>query len=517
MPNNKMVKKSFIVLLLIISGKLLAIVRDSLIAAKFGATYVTDIYNFALGLVYLLITISYGLTTTVIPINSEKIQNKDINKRNKFVSNVLNITLVFFTLITILMIVFCKYIILIFGHGFNKSPMIFTTAINITRIMLLSLIFVGLQSLMAGVLESHKQFYEPSAGAMVSNLVYIIYLIFFEKKYGIYGFGVAVVIGFFMQYIINVPRFRMLGYKYKFNVDFKDNDVRKMFKLMIPIVISTSVVQLSNFVNTAFATNLYTGAATVFNFSNRINTLAYEVFAIGISTIIFPYLSEFAVNNDKGEFKKTLSRGLCMVLIFMIPAAVAIAVLRVPLITVLYKRGAFTNHDVTLTANALLMFTPAMIAYGARDVLNKAFYAVKDTRTPMINSFYGVLINVVLNFILIKFMSVSGLTLATSISAIFTTIIMFYDLSKKLQRIPYKYIIKQIIKLSFSSIIMGIIIFILNKYSIVIFGNSIKGCVYSIFISFIVGCLVYLIMLYILKVEEMFTLLSVMKKKLIKR
>lgn len=178
MKENKALKSSVFVMLLIILGKVFALIRDSLIAAKFGATDITDIYNFSLGIVYLLTTISYGLTTTFIPIHTENLENGNKKESNKFVNNVLNTFSIGTIILTILMIIFAKYIIYIFAPGFQKDLIVLNTSIKITRIMLLSLIFISLQSVITGVLQSHKQFLEPAAMAMVSNIVYIIYLVF---------------------------------------------------------------------------------------------------------------------------------------------------------------------------------------------------------------------------------------------------------------------------------------------------------------------------------------------------
>ncbi len=303
MKENKALKSSVFVMLLIILGKVFALIRDSLIAAKFGATDITDIYNFSLGIVYLLTTISYGLTTTFIPIHTENLENGNKKESNKFVNNVLNTFSIGTIILTILMIIFAKYIIYIFAPGFQKDLIVFNTSIKITRIMLLSLIFISLQSVITGVLQSHKQFLEPAAMAMVSNIVYIIYLVFLASNYGMIGFAVAIVLGFFAQFIINIPKYKKMGYKYSTYINLEDNKTRQMFKLTMPVIISTSVIQLNSVINRAFATTIFGGAATILDNANKINTLAYEVFAIGIAMIVYPTLSELAAKNDKNNIK----------------------------------------------------------------------------------------------------------------------------------------------------------------------------------------------------------------------
>ncbi len=513
MSEKKLIKSSVIVMILIILGKVLALVRDALIAAKFGATYITDIYNFALGMVYLLTTISYGLTTTFIPLYTEHLQKSTKKIRDKFVNNVINVSSIVTILLSVILIIFAKYIIYVFAHGFWSDPKVLSISVEITRIMIISLIFISLQSVITGVLQAHKEFYEPAAMAAISNIVYIVYLIFLTSKYGIKGFAVATVIGFFMQFVINVPKYIKLGYRYEEIVNFKDKEIHHMFKLMLPIIISTSVVQLNVFVNRSFATNIFFGAVTVLDYANKINTLAYEVFAIGIAMIVYPTLSELAAKENKTEYKKALGRAINIIMLIMVPAAMAIAVLREPLITVIFKRGAFNDEAAKLTASALLFYCPAMIAYGIRDILNKAFYSIKDTKTPMINSFIGIAINIGINIFIVKYMKVSGLTLATTISAIITTILMAWNLNKKLEGIELRKLTNGFFKILASSAIMGGIIFIINKASMYRFGPEMKGSLISLIVSFVIGMFVYFLSVYLFKVEEYNQIIDGLKKR----
>ncbi|EDK35171.1 murein biosynthesis integral membrane protein MurJ [Clostridium kluyveri] len=516
MTGKKVIKGSAVVMLLIIIGKILALIRDALIAAKFGATYTTDIYNFALGIVYLLTTVSYGLTTTFIPLHWEHMQKGNKKERNNFVNNIINISSLFTIILTVLLIVFSKQIIYIFAHGFTSSNLIFNESVEIVRILLISLIFVTLQSVVTGVLQSHKNFYEPAAMALMSNLVYIIYLIFLTSKYGMKGFAIATVMGFFIQFAINIPRYRKLGYGYKFMLDFKDKYAVQMFKMMIPVIVSTSLIQLNVFVNRSFATNIYFGAVTILDYANKVNTLAYEVFAIGIAMIVYPTLSELAAKNNTAEYKKALATSINAIMIIMVPAAVAIGILRHPLIDIIFKRGAFTLQAANLTSSTLLFYCPAMVAYGLRDIFNKAFYSIKDVKTPMINSFIGIVLNIIINFFIIKYMGVSGLALATSISATITTLLMMWNLNKKLKGIELGRIFVGFSKITLSSIVMGITIYIINNICRSIISSIIIGNLISIGMCFIFGIVIYFICLYFFKVEGFTYLVDELKMKISK-
>ncbi|MBP1743671.1 MAG: integral rane protein MviN [Firmicutes bacterium] len=514
MKKAGIVKSSIFVMVLIILGKVLALVRDALIAEQFGATAVTDIYNFALGVVYLLTTISYGITTTFIPVHTECREKNGERNALGFVSNVINVTTAATLLLTLLLIAFSGTIIDIFAPGFGSDTGVYSSSVLILRIMLASLVFINLQSVITGVLQVHKQFFEPSAMAAAANVVYILYLVFLARDYGIIGFGYATVAAFLVQLLINVPKYFKLGYGYRPVFNPKDEHLRTILQLMPPVVISTSLIQLNMFVNRSFATTVYSGAVTVLEFSNKINTLAYEVFAIGIAMIIYPTLSEHAARGKTGEYKAALVKGINTILLIMVPAAFAIAMLRMPLITVIFKRGAFDQASALATANALLFFCPAMIAYGVRDILNKAFYSMKDTRTPMFNSFAGIILNIILNFLLVKKMGVSGLTLATTLSSLVTTLLMLGSINRKLGGMRAASTLETFGKVLLSSTAMALAIYAVDRFCAAAFGAELLGSVLSLLISFAVGTAVYAAGLHLMKIEEFQWLAGALRKKL---
>lgn len=516
MQNKKIIKSSFIIIILIILGKVMAFMRDALIASNFGATYVTDIYMFSLGIVMLLTTIGYGLTTTLIPIHTENIENKTQQEKNIFVSNILNTAGIATILFVIVGIIITPYIIYIFAPGFRENPEIFNSSVYILRIMFISLFFVCIQSIVTAILQAHKEFYAPAAMAFVSNIVFVIYLVFLSNRFGMNGFAIATVIGFVAQFLINVPKFKALGYNYIFVINFRDKSIIRLVKLMLPVIISTSIIQVNLFISRYFATSVYEGAVSALDFSNKLNMLIYEVFAVAISMVIYPTLSTYAAKKNSKEYKNALLKAINVILLIMIPASIGVLILREPIVSIIFGRGAFDEKAVKLTANALMFYTPAMVAYGVRDILFKAFYSLQDTKIPMLNSFLGIFINIILSLILVNRMQVSGLTLASAMSALVTTLILIIILNNKLNGINLKHLIEVFVKITVSSFIMGLIILKIRDICFSKIGMSFEGNIITIILSFIVGVFIYFVCIYILKVEEYIYIVELAKKRVIK-
>lgn len=517
MKENKVLKSSMIVMLFVIVGKILAIVRDSLMFAKFGTSHSSDIYVWCFGIVYLFTSLGYGLSTTIIPVLTEYIETKEIKERNSFVNNVTNTSMILTVIITGIGILFSYYIVYYFANNLSNDPIIFNETVKILRIMFLSVLFLTLQGIVAGALQAHKEFSIPAAMAAVANLIYIIYLSLFVDKFGLTGFAITTVLAFFIQFIINVPKFKKLGYRYKLEINLKDKDLKKMFILMIPIIISTATMQFNLFINRSFAIGLYEGAASVLDCANKVTLLTYEVFAVAVSMIIYPILSTFIVQNNHEEYKKSLVKSINIINLVMIPAALAIVILREPLISVLYLRGKFTLSDVKLVSEALVLYSPTMVAYGVRDVLNRAFYSAKDTRTPMIYSIVGVVINIVLSAALYKYMLVPGLTLSSSISSVVITLMLFLKMNKKFPGLQFLSMTKTLGKIAIASTIMGVVIYFIKEMFIVNLATAFVLNLTSLFVCAVVGLILYFVLTYLFKIEETMYVWNIFKSKISKK
>ena len=517
MKENKILKSSMIVMFFVIIGKALAIVRDSLMFSKFGTTHSADIYVWCFGVVFLFTSLGYGLSTTIIPILTDYIETKELKQRNSFVNNVTNVSMMLTIVITGLGILFSYYIVYFFANNLTKDLLIFNETVKILRIMFLSVLFLTLQGVVAGALQAHKEFSIPSAMAASANLIYIIYLSLFVDKFGLPGFAITTVLAFFVQFLINVPKFKKLGYRYKLEVNFKDKDLKKLSLLMIPIIISTATMQFNLFVNRSFAMSLYEGATSILECANKVTLLTYEVFAVAVSMIIYPILSTFIVQNNHEEYKKSLVKSINIINLIMIPAALAIIILREPLISVLYLRGKFTLEDVNLVSRALLFYSPTMIAYGVRDVLNRAFYSAKDTKTPMMYSMVGVVINITLSAILYRYMSVPGLTLASSISAIVITLMLLIKMNKKFKGIAFNAMLKTLGKTALASILMALVVYFIKEMFLTNITPTFIANSMILLLCAIVGIILYFALAYFLKIEECIYLWQVLKDKFAKK
>ncbi|MGB4287539.1 MAG: lipid II flippase MurJ, partial [Tepidanaerobacteraceae bacterium] len=224
---------------------------------------------------------------------------------------------------------------------------------------------------------------------------------------------------------------------------------------------------------------------------------------------MYPMISKMAAQNNFHVLKKSVSEAINLINLFVIPATVGAIIFAEPVVKLLFGRGAFDSKALSMTSNALFFYSIGMIGFGLREILSKAFYSLQDTKTPMINATIAVAMNIVLNLILSRFLGLGGLALATSISAIFCTGLLFVSLRKKIGPFGMKNTTISFIKILASSLVMSVVAYVV--YYVLL--SYISGNL-SLIISICIGALAYFVIIYFMKIDEVDTLINAAKKKL---
>ena len=514
--SSKAAKSIFIMIMFGIGSKLLGLVREMLIAAKFGSGIETDTFFIALTATSLFTSMfTQSLNTTMIPVMSHIEKNEGKEGKKQHTNNLLNIVLLISFGVVILGWIFSPLIIKLLAHGFEGEQI--KSAITMMRIGMPVVIFSGVVGIYRGYLQSESMFLESSASQFPFNFTYIFFLLFLSSFYGINGLMVASVLAVFSQILIQIPGIRKTGYRYEFRVDFKDPYIKKILYLVLPVLVSVAVNDLNKIVDRSLASTLVTGSISALNYSARLNSLVLAVFITAIATVLFPMLSKEAVKETYDDFKKLIRNGVNIVLIITIPATIGMITLAEPIVKLTFERGAFDSVATQMTAQALVFYTLGLVGMALRTFMERAYYSLQDTKTPMVNGFIAVGLNVILNFILIGPMEHRGLALATAISTTLTTGYLFYGLRKKIGPLGFSAVLRCGAKSLVSSVIMGVIVYF-TYYSLIenFLGNTIFELA-ILLLSVGLGALVYLTILYLLKVDEMTWFINLFKKKIGKR
>lgn len=501
-----------LVMIATLISKCLGFFREILLGSKLGATYVTDAYLVSTMIpMILFVSIAGAIATTFIPVFTSTKQEGGEEKALQFTSNMLNIVIVASIVLSIIGILFSRQIISLIAIGFEGE--VLELAVYMSRILFITIIFTGITNIFVAFLQSNNHFVAPALIGVPYNIIIIGSLILMNYL-GVDGLIYATLIGVASQVILLYPFAKRKGFSYNLKLDWQDPYVKKALILAVPVLMGVAVQQINAFIDRMLASGLIEGSISALNFANKLNGFVFSIFSISISTIIYPVLSTHSAENNKQAYQDLLVKSMNVVTILLVPISVGAIILRVPIVQLLFERGAFDEQATQMTAAALLFYAIGIIFYGYRDILNRAFYAFQDTRTPMINSTITVVLNIILNIILVRFLQHGGLALATSISAAVTTVLLIYSLKKRQGHIGGSKIVKTGIKCSIAAVLMGIVVYGIHRYIGTIF-MDVRGLVRAVYLlsNIAIGGVLYFAVLYLFKLEELTWLLELIKER----
>lgn len=513
---KKSAKSVVTIIIFTLASKVLGFVREALIASSYGSGARTDTFFIALSAITLFSALlTQTINTTLIPILSDVEAQEGKKGKLNHLNNFLNIITFVAFIMVIVGFFITPYLMQILGKGFEGEQ--FDFAILLTRIGLPTLIFSSIVGIFRGYLQSEEYFNESAASAFPKNIVYIVFLVFFSQYFSIRALMVVTVLAEAAQLTIQVPSLRKLGYRYKMMVDLQDEFMQKLATLIPPILVSVAINDLNNLIDKSMASSLVKGSVSSLNYASVLNNVVQSVFVTAIITVVFPLFSKEANAKNYAGLKKMMHTSLNIVLLITIPATIGLIVLATPAVKFAYQRGEFGEVATMMTSSALVFYALGLVGTGVKSMLTRVYYALQDTKTPMMNSAYALGLNFIMNLILVQFMGHRGLALATALSATITAIILLYQLRKKIGNLGLRAMTQSSVKTLISSLIMGVVIYFVYNYSVTAFNPSRFMELIIVGVTVLIGVLVYVVSLYLFKVDELRFVTDYIKRQINER
>ncbi|MBR6253292.1 MAG: murein biosynthesis integral membrane protein MurJ [Clostridia bacterium] len=365
------------------------------------------------------------------------------------------------TLLTVICIVLAPFIIKLIAGGLEHNT--YLLAIDLVRITFPMMIFTSLAFSFVGFLQSYGEFNIPAGISGLSNLIVIIFLLFFNEKLGVYGLSYCMVFAWLIQLLIQIPFAKKFGYKFNFFIDFKDPNLKRVFILALPIFISTAVIPINMFVITNFASKLGEGNIATLDYAYKIYLVIYGIFTYAIGNIIFPELSRNSGEGYEEQFNSLVTKGLRLISFLLIPMTVGMIIYSKDIISILYERGSFTAEATINTGSALAFFAIGIIGAGIVEIMNKSFYAKKNTKVPL---FVGIVM-IALNYVLCLALSntaltFKGLALSFALVSIANGIVLLTILNFKYSKVITKDLLIYILKIGLATVCMGVLVYAID-------------------------------------------------------
>lgn len=504
-----MKKIALILMLITIISKILGFGREIVLAYYFGATNISDAYLISQtipGTIFEFIGIA--ISTSFIPIYTTIISRGEEEDAQKFTNNLVNLLVIISLLIVVIINIFTEPVVKLFASGFDNTTL--ALAMNFTKISVCGICFTALSYVFRSYLEIKNKFLLTALAGIPYNVVLVIAIILGAKYNNIYlslGSLAAVI----LQFLILVHSAFKQGYKYYLGCNFKEQNIKKMLYLSIPVTLGVSVNQINKLVDRTMASRITIGGISSLNYANRLNHFVQGIFVVSIITVIYPRISKMIVTNDMDGFKKVIANVIGAINLIVIPLMVGSLIFAGPIVELLFGRGAFDTKAMEMTANTLFFYSIGMMGTGVREIVSRAFYSMGDTKTPMINAAIGMALNIVLNLVLAKYLGIGGLALATSISATFIAALLIINLRKKIGSFGIKKVSISFFKILIASLFMGIISKVSFNYLLISLSQNI-----SLLIAISIGVSAYFTIIYFMNIEGSDIIIVEIKKRLAK-
>lgn len=420
--HRHLIRSASIITACTILSRLLGYVRDRQVALLLGTGMAADAFNLAYRIPNLLRRLvgEGAVSASFIPVFSRYLAEDRRKDAWEFANTLLTAVSVLLAALTVLGIIFSPIIVQLLAWGFKVEPGKLELTALLNRIMFSYIFLIGLSAFAMGVLNSFHRFGASAFAPVLLNLSVVVFSLFarsFAEPSA--ALAIGVVVGGILQVAIQLPALLKTGFRLRPQWDLANAGVRRVGKLMVPVVFGVGIVQINFLVDTQFASFLPGGNVTGMYLADRVMELVLGGYTVALSTAILPLLSRQAAEQRIGEMRETINFATRLILFITIPSTVGLIILREPIIEVLFQRGRFDVASTALTTWPLLFVSLGLPVFSMVKIIVPAFYALQDTRTPVKIALISLFMNIGLDAILIGPLTSGGLALATVTAGLF--------------------------------------------------------------------------------------------------
>ncbi|MFZ3591237.1 murein biosynthesis integral membrane protein MurJ [Bacillus sp. DJP31] len=500
-------KKTVVVLIIIgILSKLSGFMRDISLSFFYGASNISDVYIISLTIPTIIIAIvGKGIYTGFVPMYTRVELLESQERAEHYTNNLANFVLIICGGIFIIGIFFTEPIVKLFASGFSGQTL--ELAIVFTRISLLGLFFSGLIYVYTAYLQVKNFFIIPALMGIPANFI-VIGSFIVSKQTNIYALAIGSVVATLSQFLLLLAFSYKKKYRFQFRFDVNDIHIKKMMILAFPVIIGSSVTQINLLIDRTLASYIAAGGVSALNYATTINLVVLGVIVNSITSVLYPKISKMASENNLQGIHKYLSHAVNFIPIFILPATVIYLLFPEEIILLLYGRGEFNAQAVAMTSSALFFYSIGIIGMSYRELFSNVFYSLQDTKTPTINATLSMVLNIILNFVLFRYLGVGGIALATSISVLFCSFLLWNQLRKRIGSFDMKSNILSLSKTCIATIAMGGVSF----FSYALLQNHLSS-IMALVLSIFFGLIVYIGLILILNIKEVQTIVLRYRRK----
>ncbi len=497
-------------------SRVFGLIREQVMAYFFGAGMATDAFITAFRIPNVLrdMFAEGALSSAFVPVFKEKLVKESEEGAFTLAHTILTLVFLVVGLIVLLGIIAAPVFVYLFANGFTAIPAKFGLTVSLTRLMFVYLLLVSVSALFMGMLNSFGRFGVPALSPAMFNIGVILSVIILYEHFEqpVYTLALGVIIGGVGQVVVQLPALLRLGFRYKPRFTFLDEGVKKVVRLIAPMIIGLSAGRINILVSTLLASFLMEGSISYLNYSYRLMHFPLGVFAVALGTVALPKVSELVAKQDMAQLSQTYLDTINLNMFVVIPSAMFLALMGHEIVDVIYHWGAFSQADADRTSLALLHYSYGLVGFGAVRVTVPFFYAFHDSRLPMRISILSVIVNMALYYPMIKILDFAGLAAATSFGGIVNFLMLLYFLPSKGISPPMGKLLLNIFRITVAAF-FAFYIAKLVPYHFGTTGSVFQQRLLHLFVPFLVASLLYLLFCVILRVREIKQLVKFIQSK----
>jgi putative peptidoglycan lipid II flippase len=486
-------------------SRILGLGREAVFAALYGSGLQTDAFNVAFRIPNLLRDLlgEGALSASFIPVFTEYLAKKGKEEAWKLASMVFNAMALISMAAIAIGVAAAPIIVHLMVPGYKGISGKMDLTISLTRMFFPFIGFISMAAIAMGILNSFSKFVVPSLASVMLSICAIglgplLYPLFPQP---IMAWTIAMLIGGLGQFLFQIPSIIRLGMRYSPMISFSEPGVKKIIGMMTPAAFGSAANQINSIAMQFMASFLPQGSLSNLNYAWRLTTFPIAIFGESFGITVTPRLSLEAAMGRMEDLRNSLSEALRFLMFLLIPSSVGIMALSSPIVGAIYQHGRFTYENTIATSSVLICFSIGLFSFSGTKVVSRAFYALKDSITPVKVGAASVGISIALAAVLMFPMKAPGLALASSISSIFNLTLLLAIIRRRIGGINGREILGSGIKIFVASAIMGIICWIISEA--IGEAQSFLAYMWKLALGIPAGAASYFLLCYLMKVPEL--------------
>jgi len=405
-------------------SRLLGLAREVVAAKYFGVTAAMSAFTIAFqvpNLVRALFADS-ALQGAFVPVFSELLEKGERKEAFRVASSLFFLICLVLGAVTALFVLLAEPLMSVFAPGFDDNPALADLTVNLARLMFPIVVLLALSGLVVGMLNSFEHFSVPALAPVAWNVVIIAALVGLVPAFPvgdkIYAYAIGILAGTVVQFLLPLPWLRGRGGRFSVRLDWRNEHVRRVLKLMLPVTIALGLINLSLLINSLFGTLVSPQAPAAIDKAFRIYQLPQGLFSIAVATILFPTMSRFAARGARDDLRRTMGAGVRQICLLLIPSAVLMAVLAEPITRLVYERGAFGPRATDLTATAMVWWSISLPFQGVSLLFSRTFFSLQRPWATTALAGLNLVVNAALAAALYGPFEIAGIVLGTVVGTV---------------------------------------------------------------------------------------------------